>query len=543
MDVEILGVLRGARGPGRDLILGRLVGTKPEYTGVVAGMSGSPVYIDGKLLGALSYRIGEFSKEPIAGITPIAQMLEVRDLPGQNLAAQPESSTPANPTAFNPQTPMQAPMQAMETPLLMSGFSPPAIDLWKQRMASTGLDVVAAGGPLGQSDSPANTDKSPILPGSAVSLLLVRGDMEIAATCTVTYVDARHLLACGHPVLQAGPVSLPMTRADVVATLPSPLNAFKIINTGATIGAFTEDRDAAIAGILGAHARMIPVSVTVSTGTRTAEHHVEVLNLPSMTTSAILVSVYQMLLQTNQSTAETSYHVTGAIQLAGIAPIPIDSWGTPGATMVSQLAAAIAVGNTFDLLYANPSRQATTQAIQSIRLHVQAIPADLRTELQSVRVISSGIVHAGDTVALEATLRPWQQATQTLQLHVHIPETLPSGPLRVLVGSATSLDRTLDAAQPPNRSPNLLTIANLLRQRHAADRLYLSMIIPEAQASIDGDTLDRLPLSMANAFEPQRETASLHGESIQLLESVPTPGPLTGQQVITLHVEPGGGLH
>uniref|UniRef100_E6QI28 Peptidase S55 domain-containing protein n=1 Tax=mine drainage metagenome TaxID=410659 RepID=E6QI28_9ZZZZ len=549
MDVEILGVLRGARGPGRDLILARLGGTKPEYTGVVAGMSGSPVYIDGKLLGALSYRIGEFSKEPIAGITPIAQMLEVRDLTAQqdtpNTATADANSNSANP---DPMT-TQAPMQAMETPLLMSGFSPQAIGLWKQRMASTGLDVVDAGGPLGHSEpnsaSDSSTDAGPILPGSAVSLQLVRGDMEIAATCTVTYVDLKHLLACGHPVLQAGPVSLPMTRAEVVATLPSPLNAFKIINTGATIGAFTEDRDAAIAGLLGAHAHMIPLTVAVTTGSRTVEHRVEVLNLPSMTTSAILVSVYQMLLQTNQSTAETSYHITGSIRLAGMAPIPIDSWGTPGATMVSQLAAAIGVGNTFDQLYANASRQATTQAIQSIQLHVQAIPSDVRTELESVRVISSGIVHAGDTVAILATIRPWQQPARILQLRLRIPETLPSGTLRVLVGSANSLDRTIDAAQPPSRSPSLQTIATLLRQRHPSDLLYLSLLVPEAQASVNGDTLDSLPLSMANAFEPERAAtaASLHGESIRVVDSVPTNGPLTGQQVLTLHVEPGGGLH
>src|SRR6202012_172227 len=116
------------------------------------------------------------------------------------------------------------------------------VALWKQKMAGTGLDAVAAGGQAGSSQG----DFGPVVPGSAVSLQLMRGDLEMAATCTVTYVDAKHLLACGHPIMQNGAVSLPMTTTEVVATLASPLNAFKIINTGKEIGAFTEDRDAAI---------------------------------------------------------------------------------------------------------------------------------------------------------------------------------------------------------------------------------------------------------------------------------------------------------
>ncbi len=152
MEIEILGVLRGARGPGQDMILAQLHGAKPEYTGVVAGMSGSPVYIGDRLLGSLSYRIGQFSKDPIAGITPIEQMLEVRDLPicvlcTQNeqlsVALEPRLSGAGNDDAA---APFQAPFQAMETPLVMGGFSPEAIRLWQKKMAGTGLETVAAGG-------------------------------------------------------------------------------------------------------------------------------------------------------------------------------------------------------------------------------------------------------------------------------------------------------------------------------------------------------------------------------------------------------------
>ncbi len=206
MDVEILGTLKDAIGPGQDMILGRLHGTKPEFTGVVAGMSGSPVYIDGKLLGALSFRIGQFSKEPICGITPIGLMFEVRDLP----AATPATAAPA--------THLPDGAQPIATPLVFSGFGAQALSLYGDGFRQLGLEPVAGLG----SAAPQTAQPEPIIPGSAVSAMLARGDLNIAATCTVTYVDDHQLLACGHPITQYGTIDLPMTKAEVLATLPSP---------------------------------------------------------------------------------------------------------------------------------------------------------------------------------------------------------------------------------------------------------------------------------------------------------------------------------
>ena len=193
MEVEILGVLKDSLGPGQDMILARLHGAKPEYTGVVAGMSGSPVYIDGRLVGALSYRIGQFSKDPIAGITPIEYMLEVRD--GAVQAAGTGGIRQAS-TAGG-----QAEVQPMETPLVFGGFSQEAVDRFGDRFRALGMTPVAG---LGGSDAKA-LQPEPVVPGSAVSAVLVRGDLSMAGTCTVTYVDPTQLLACGHPITQYGP--------------------------------------------------------------------------------------------------------------------------------------------------------------------------------------------------------------------------------------------------------------------------------------------------------------------------------------------------
>jgi hypothetical protein len=543
MQVEILGVLKGARGPKHDMILARLRGEKPEYTGVVAGMSGSPVYIDGKLLGALSYRIGQFSKEPIAGITPIAQMLEVRDAGDKDLAdGKIEQASLIAPKvwAAGGVSGAEAPenFTAIETPLTMSGFGPEAIRLWKERMAGTGLDAVAAGGQGGSSDA----DFGPVEPGSAVSLQLMRGDMEMAATCTVTYLDAKHLLACGHPVMQNGAISLPMTATEVVATLASPLNAFKIVNTGREIGAFTEDRDAAIGGVLGLKARMIPVSVETTGAGMTAEtDHVEVLDHPALTGSAVLVSVYQILMQSNRGGAETSYHVTGEIALKGMEPVPVNAWGVPSEQMASPLMAALMVGDAFNRLYANAARQTP---IEGVRLKVEAVPADMRETLESVRLISSSIVHPGDRVEVEATVRPWQQPVRNVRLSFQVPVSTAPGTVRLLVSGASTVDRTLDAARLPGSGMDLAGAVARLRDQHAADQVYVSVLIPEAQASIDGRTLAGLPLSVANTMEQERGgvDAALHGESLVVAAQASAGGVLTGQQLLSVRVEAGGGL-
>ncbi len=278
MGVEILGVLHDAIGPRLDMILARLEGPKADYTGVVAGMSGSPVYIDGRLVGALAYRIGQFSKEPIAGITPISEMLGVTEQsgpPGTEIAeaalqrtAAVEADLPDGNFAERgaggdgPGTGAglgNGLIRPMDTPLVFSGFNSAALQLWKEHAPAGLMPVEGIGGSESNEKQP-----GPLVPGSAVSAVLVRGDLDIAATCTVTYVDPKRMLACGHPITQFGPVSMPMTKADVVATLASPLDSFKIINTTETIGSITEDRESAIMGVFGKTARMIPVTLHVT---------------------------------------------------------------------------------------------------------------------------------------------------------------------------------------------------------------------------------------------------------------------------------------
>jgi len=560
MEVEILGVLRGARGPGHDMILVQLHGAKPEYTGVVAGMSGSPVYIGNRLLGSLSYRIGQFSKDPIAGITPIEQMLEVRDLPIDDAPAltQNRNSAAFSIPVSGSATPAGAPsadgmnFQAMETPLVMSGFRPEAIQLWQRQMAAAGLDsmeVVAAGGMGGLSKSADQPDAKPstaaiatVVPGSAVSMQLVRGDLEIAATCTVTYIDPKQLLACGHPVLQAGPVSLPMTTAEVVATLASPLNAFKIVNTGDPIGAFTEDRDSAIRGVLGLKPRMIPVHIDVHSPGSDRKLNIEVLDLPSLTPQAVLVALYESLLPTNESTAETSYHLTGKVDLDGYPASPLDLWVSAGDQMGAPLATALLAGERFARLYSNGARQGVVRAID---LQVEAIPRRIQVELETARLVSNDIVHAGDTVIVEASIRPWHQPAHNVRIPFTLPARLGAGNLRLLISDSGTLDRTLDQPRFSSRPVDFNTVLAQALAQHSANRVYVSLLVPETQAGMAGQPLPSLPLSVANALEPLRtaQDLNLNGESAEVVGEAPAGGILSGFQILNLRIEPGGGLN
>src|ERR1700681_4887857 len=312
MDVEVLGVMHNVNGPKGDIILVRLHGTKPEYTGVVAGMSGSPVYFDGKLAGALAFRIGEFSKEPIAGVTPIEEMLEINALdhrPTPVRANAPAANAPANSPNQSGTTQTASPgegsalpaqnysnyLKPIETPLVFNGFSSETLQRYASQFAAAGIVPVMGIGSASDRKQP-----EPIEAGSAVSAVLVRGDMDIAATCTVTYVDPQRLLACGHPLLQFGEVDLPMTKATVLATLPSPLNAFKIVNTTETVGAFVQDRQMGIMGVPGRASKMIPVTVAMHSGAATKEFHYEILNNAKLSPLAMMATVFNALHGTNE---------------------------------------------------------------------------------------------------------------------------------------------------------------------------------------------------------------------------------------------------
>ncbi|NYF80006.1 SpoIVB peptidase S55 domain-containing protein [Granulicella arctica] len=516
MQVEILGVLKNALGPERDLILARLKGTKPEYTGVVAGMSGSPVYIDGKLVGALSYRIGQFSKEPIAGITPIEQMLDVKDGQAGSIKARVDG---------------QPEMQAMETPLMFSGFSQETLDRFGDRFRAMGLTPVAG---LGGADAEAKQPE-PLEPGSAVSAILVRGDLSMAGTCTVTYVDSARLLACGHPITQNGPVSMPMTKATVVATLPSPLNAFKIVNTTETVGSFTEDRASAILGQFGVLARMIPVVVDVVGAAKSRTYHFEVLDDKELTPSTMLVSVYQAVQGTNAAGAEQSYALSGELDVAGEPAIRLHGVMAPNGGNTGAINAALYVGERFEKVYENAVEQ---PVVTGLRLRMEVQPERRTAVIESARV-SRVEVHAGDTVEVEVTVHPYQAEARVVRIPVTLPATLMAGDVRLVVSDGAMVDRlTSPSGAVALHAVGLADTVAMMNRARANDGVFVTLLEHTPQAVLGGGTLPEVPLSMANVLEPLKgnQEMQLTGESAIGIGSVETDYAVSGSQVIRLSV-------
>jgi hypothetical protein len=580
MEVEILGVLKDAIGPGQDMILARLKGEKPEYTGVVAGMSGSPVYIDGRLLGALSYRIGQFSKEPICGITPIEQMFEVRDgRPAGRMrvaSAGEDGQEQGRNTGVLSKAQNDGPLsvsgggevQPIETALVFGGFSQEAVDRFGDKFRALGMTPVAG---LGGAAAAGTKQPEPLVPGSAVSAVLVRGDLSISGTCTVTYVDPTQLLACGHPITQFGPVSMPMTKAEVVATLASPLNAFKIINTTETVGSFTEDRASAILGQFGMTARMIPVSVQVvpaATGEVTSSAvkqvsaqvggpgpqlplsekrrlpefkggmHFEVLDNRELTPAAMLVSVYQSLSGTNRAAAEMSYRMDGELTLKGLPPVHMQGMMSPGESNSGAIGAALYVNDRFGRLYGNAVEQ---PQVTGLRLKMEAIPERRTAVLEGAR-LGRTEARAGETLEVEATLHPYQAEERVVRLAVKLPDSLMAGPLRIVVSDGATLDRlTMPPASGTGGAMHPLALADAVAQMnrmHSNDRIYVTLLDHSAQAELDSQALPGVPLSMANVLEPLKaaQKMQLTGESVVEAASLETDYAVSGAQVLTLNV-------
>jgi hypothetical protein len=538
MEVEVLGVIKNANGPKGDVILVRLGGAKAQYTGVVAGMSGSPVYLDGKLAGAVAFRIGEFSKEPIAGVTPIAEMMEISALDRSPapapLEVKPVVNAPGRTSspsiADTPISEFANYLKPIETPLVFSGFDEDAVKLFAPQFASAGIVPVMGIGSVSDDKQP-----EPLEPGSAVGAVLVRGDMDIAATCTVTYTDAERLLACGHPLMQFGMIALPMTKAQVLATVPSQLNAFKIVNATEPVGAFVQDRHNGILGEFGKKPEMIPVTLTIHGGSVEKQFHYEVLNNARLSPLAMMATVFNALHGVNEYGEETTYHMNGRIQVEGYPDVALQSMfastdaGAPGAML-----AAASLGERFARIYFNPY---TVPAIRGVNLDFD-VERDRRwARLESAR---TDITEArpGDDITIEALLRPYRGEGVVRRIPIHIPASTSKGQLRILVSDGDTLDRLRHGTPVASKLDLAATIA-FLNKQHANDRVYVSLLEADPQAMIADKVMPALPLSVMNVMDGMRSTQEMvvsNESSVNEAASSPLDSVVTGAQVLTINI-------
>jgi SpoIVB peptidase S55 len=556
MDVEVLGVLRNTNGPKGDIILIRLHGKKVEYTGVVAGMSGSPVYLDGKLAGALAFRIGEFSKEPIAGVTPIADMLEINALdkspaeeaaatkPGVSNAAG-KTAAPGDGSAFSDSAQATSALgdstqafasylKPIDTPLVFNGFSEDTMRRFAGQFASAGVIPVMGAGSVSEEKQP-----EPLEAGSAVSAILVRGDMDIAATCTVTYIDPQRLLACGHPLLQFGSVDLPMNKAEVLATLPSPLNAFKIVNTTERAGTFVQDRHTGILGVFNKQPDMIPVTLTIHSGSGVPqkEFHYEVLNNPRLSPVAIMATVFNALHGVNEYGEEITYRLNGSIDVKGFPEVGLRNMFVPAENgQPAAMAAAVSLGERFGRIYDNPYN---APAVNGVKLDFDLVRERRWARLESARTDVSE-ARPGDEIIVETVLAPYRGERVVHQIAVKIPTSASKGTLRILVSDGETLDHVGRSNAAFGRKLDLASTIALLNKEHTNNRLYVSLLEADPEARVADKVMPTLPISVMNIMDGMRGNQEMIVSGESSVDETATP-PLdyvvSGAQLLTVTVK------
>jgi hypothetical protein len=526
--VEILGLLKNQWGPKQDIILGKL-GGKAIRTNVAGGMSGSPVYIDGKLVGAVALRFSVFSPDAICGITPIELMLEVN---GFDNSRPEDARTPDKSVA---QDSVQVPsgmlaqvlsahgpagtagsnfsMTPIETPLSFSGFHENVLQNFAGLFQQLGMTVAAGGvSSTTLNSKPVAGWQNSLQPGDAVSGILVTGDMSVSGMCTVTYNDGKHVLACGHSFFNLGPVDMPMSKADVVMTLASAFQPNKMGNATDIVGALKQDRHSAIMGELGATAAMVPVTVKVrSIGDNDVvrnekDLHFNVFVQQKWTPYLMMLTLFNSLSGLNDFAEETTYRMSGKVEFDGQPGMSISTMLASSenpAPAPMQLAGWW--GDKFNRLFLNPVR---TPRLKAVDATVDIFPERRVATIENAWIPSSE-VEAGTEVPMKVFLRPYRGERLERDFPLKIPANLAKGEHRILLSDADTLNRIQTVAGLSERFMDIPQTVSLINQERSNNKLYVSLVEPRPTVFYEDKTLPSLPASVMNVMQTGR-TASRH---------------------------------
>jgi hypothetical protein len=545
VDLVVLGVLHNALGPKQDIILVQLLGEKVEHTGVVAGMSGSPVYFEGKLAGALSLKLGVFTKEAIGGVTPIQSMLEVEkdsvSPPGSAAGASavntgmfPAASRLTLPQEFSARTSAGAGqfLVPIETPLISAGLYPDTIAQFSKQLSGWGMSMMAGG-----SAEPTPEDPQ-VKPGDMVGVELVRGDLSIAPGCTITAVESDGtILACGHPIFSFGSVSMPMTRAHVLTTLASSMASTKIITTGGTIGTLTQDRSSAIMGKLGAGPAMIPVDVTLVTPNAEKKFHFEVIESPQLTPLLVALATYNGIVGSPAYGEGWTLRMEGDIDLQGHTPVHLENLFAPNDQPIpSGFYVATEVQSIFARIYSNPYEP---PHVQGIHLKVTAL-AERRWSMIDNAWIEKSEVAPGETVAVKVLLRPYRGEPFIQQIPITIPPQTARGTLELLISDGETVDRTVDpTAGMQGPLPGLEELIKLINRGRQNDCLYATLLQPTTTLLIEDKVMPNAPSSEISVLDQRQNVGgarllhqSLAGSWFAEMHQV-----ITGERTLTITVK------
>lgn len=497
-DAVIVGVLPGGRADG-DVILARATTARVVASGVAQGMSGSPVYVGGRLVGALSSG-WSFSKEPIFGITPIGEMLEVLDrpesarpdgtsgpvgvdpLPGSPRFREFAWSDDTPPAGAAPATAPAGRPGALALPLATGGLHPDALPLVREMFAASGF-TVTPGGRSRDAAPPARLE-----PGSPVAVDVLRGDLNFSAIGTVTYVDGDRVLIFGHPFFQSGEVRMPLSTAHIVGILPSLASSFKLGVPGTPVGAATQDRRAAVAGRLGAAPSLMPFTVDVTAGGRRQHFSFECIEDRSLLPQLVGAAALNSLLESGGNGAQQSLRWSLSVWSAGreLRLADVASGEAPVGEVIGALSAPLR------FLAANPYERCR---FDSVRIAIEVTQGREQWTLRGARA-GAAMARPGGTLRVSAELERWRGGRRTVELEVNVPEELPNGRYTLWLGGGPEFDRYTATRLPWRFRPVSLADAwDRLGRVRRSDRLYSALWARAPEVSSDGEDYPELPFS------------------------------------------------
>lgn len=555
--VEVLGVMRGIQSPKQSAIIIRLSGANAMRTGIFAGMSGSPVYIDGKLVGAIAFTFA-FAKEPIGGVTPIQEMIDIFEQNSGTEANHPNeprkfsftelastelklnlpkpivSSVPfiANVSSASPLASLLGQQfTPIATPVVFSGISQETLNLFSSELQSRGLLPVAAVGGAADMTPMTNITADTLKPGASISAQLIRGDYSLAAAGTVTWRDGDKIYAFGHPFLSVGSSDMPMTEASVVTVIPNTNNSFKLAVPGKLVGSITQDRATGIFGKLGQAPKMIPVKVNLRTSrNKTETYNYEVATDTFLTPILLQITIYNTIASSERTLGTATISVSGQIDVANQLPIKLERRFSAGNAGI-QAAGSVAV----------PVNQLLTSGFDDVQ--IKGVSVDLTVtdnkkaaDLERVS-LSKTEVERGETVEIQAYVRTESGKQFVQRIPIEIPKDAPLGQLLAIVSDGQALQQA-SAAQAFNPT-DLSQLVGAINKIKKNDRLYVKLFRITNGAVIGANELPNLPPSMMATLTSERSAGGFTPTVLSAVyekELPPAEFIISGQQIIGIDV-------
>jgi hypothetical protein len=528
--VRVVSILRNFL-PKQDIILVRAEDPRLEASGIAAGMSGSPVYIEGKLMGAIAYG-WSFAKEPLAGVTPIESMLAERERPDRPVPDPYQASlesvlpAPSEPARPAPEETAASRLRPVTIPLSVTGASDASLAYLGEELQPFGLHPVRAGG-AGESHAAGAPSPGALIPGAAVGVALMQGDMTTTAMGTLTFTDGKQILAFGHPMMGIGAVNLPMVLGEIHAIIPSLASSLKMSSPVGEFGNITDDSKSGVIGTIGGHAGTVPVLVKVtSNGVSKPPFKVAIARhrrlMPMLATMAVSTALGEAVADVTDMVADVTTH----LHVRGFAPIELrDQIFSNDALAPRVLAMSHGMRALGDLL-ANPFAPAVVEKIEvDARVEFRADSAEI------VALSSPGDkVRAGARLPLRVTLRPYAGPEFSQSLEVELPTALAGLTVKIEVAGGAQVKPEVPRAE------DLRGFVENLRLYYPASSIVVSLTTRDDGASLHGQLIRNLPASAMDTLKPAGQTR--RADSFHVVKRTAFSGahPVTGRQEITVQV-------